>query len=258
MKAWATMEDEPIEIAQPESPPCAPPSLGASQPANISRLLHPRNHTGLLTGLTVTIAQPADIADLSTRQLGHYSADGRYQLTLLDAFLLSSLSALTFEPALSLSALLSHCCRHSVGFPARLLTYIRCTARGWVVREGSKLGVDFLLYRQQGGGGGGGAQKSGRQHSVYAVRVVERQQQPNETAAVDGSRASSSHSVRSTSLQPLIAMLRVTQSTKKRLLISKVTLPADVSWEGDAALPALSRCRVELCEVSRWSPAMHD
>ena len=249
------MEEE-TQLAQTEPrPPSALPAIDTSPLAPVSRLLHPRTYSGVLAGLTVTIAQPADIADLSVRHFGHYAADSSYQLTLLDSFLLSTLSALSFVPPLPLSALLTHCCRHISGFPALLSTYIRCTGRGWIVREGSKLGVDFLLYRQSSSGNGSTQQKS-RQHSVYAVRVIEQQQRMEEHEAGTGS--SSISGARSlTSLPQLSALLRVAQSTKKRVLVSTVTVPSDVVWEGESGLAALSRCHVKLCELSRWSPAVH-
>ena len=251
------MEDARIaHNPAPEPPPSAAPSSSASSLARLSRLLHPRVYAGSLQGLTVAVAQPVDVADLAARHFGHCSADGSIRLSLLDSFLLSSLSALTLAPPLPLHALLSHGCRHIDRFPALLLTYCQCTARGWIVREGSKLGMDLLLYRQHDGAGAvEQQQRKSRQHSVYAVRVVEHR------AAVesgDGGESESGSTARSSvSMQQLSAALRVSQSTKKRLLLSTVTVPANVAWTGKSGLAALSRCRVDLCEVSRWSPAVH-
>ena len=249
------MEDEPAELPKSELHPSAPPTIITSSPARGSRLLHTRVYSGVLVGLTIIVAQPADISDLAARQLGHYSTDGSYHLTLPESFLLSSLSTLAMVPPLQLCALLEYCCRHIARFPALLLTYFTCTARGWVVREGSKLGVDFLLYRQTAGGGGGsgngGSKQKSRQHSVYAVRVIEQQQQ----SARDGEDRRTGSST--TSLQQWNALLRVAQSTKKRLLLSTVSIPVGVHWEGESALAALALCRVEQCELSRWSPAVH-
>ena len=252
------MEDARAAHVPPTEPPTsAAPTTSTSSPPRLSRLLHPRLYAGLLTGLTVAVTQPVDVVDLSARHFGHRSADGSFHLSLLDSFLLSSLSALTLAPPLPLHALLSYGCRHIDRFPALLLTYYQCTARGWIVREGSKLGVDFLLYRQHDGAGADEQQqqRKSRQHSVYAVRVIAHK------AAVESGNCGGSEAGNTAgstcSMQQLSAALRVSQSTKKRLLLSTVTVPADVAWAGESGLAALSRCRVELCELSRWSPAVH-
>ena len=250
---YRVMEVEPEDRRQTEPRRSAPPRTATTlSTPRISRLLHPRVYTGVLTGITVAITQPNDIADLSARQFGKDASDRSFHLTLLEAFLLSSLSALTLVPPLPLSALLTHGCRHIVGFPALLLTYIRCTARGWTVREGSKLGVDFLLYRQSSGESSS-LQRKSRQHSVYAVRVIEQQQSEKDEADTS---AGSSGTAQSAIVQ-VNAVLRVAQSTKKRLLVSTVTVPADTVWEGEGGLTVLSRCHVHLCELSRWSPTVH-
>ena len=170
--------DDAAESAHPASllPAFSEPVAVATPPLAPSRLFHPQLHSGELCGLTVVVTSPSSLPFLSSARYGRLCASSAaaaapavHHLSLVESlFLQSELSCLSITQqgcAVSASALLRHsrqcvppsperfCCLYAV--------FAHFTRLGWVVREGSKLGVDILLYRHS----------QEKQHSEFAVVV---------------------------------------------------------------------------------------
>ena len=140
--------DSPSTTSHPLLPPLPPPSVP-------SRLHFPQpSYDAHLDGCVAVLPRslsPSHPHDLLVRHFAMAGADGRCWLTLLDAFFLShtlSVLRVTGEDGKAVSArqLLVRACAVEPRFPSQFAVYAHWTARGWVVRQGSKMGVDFLLY----------------------------------------------------------------------------------------------------------------
>ena len=139
----------PTPLPGPSPPPSSPFPLP-------SRVLFPNApYPSLLDGCSVLLpplSRPSSPPhDVLQRQYGAQTADGRCRLTLCEAFfLLHALQALTVTDGegrpLTGEQLLSRCCEADGRFLSLFAVYAHWTALGWVVRQGSKMGVDFLLY----------------------------------------------------------------------------------------------------------------
>ena len=125
---------------------------------------------------------------------------GGCRLSLLEAFfLVHAFDALAVHcdgARMSAAALLSHAHSTELRFVQSFCAFAYWTALGWVVRRGSKLGVDFLLYPYRAL-----SARTGRTHSTFSVLVLD------DAAAAEG-RAMSGPA-------QLEALLRVQHSTRK-------------------------------------------
>jgi hypothetical protein len=167
--------------AEPSSPVSWLPA--SSEPAAVgapvlapSRLLHPQLHTAELCGLSVAVTSASSLPFLSSARYGRLvassaiaTAPSMYHLSLIESlFLQSELRCLSISQqdcAVSPSALLRHGRQSVPPSPDRFCclyaAFAHFTRLGWVVREGSKLGVDFLLYQHS----------QEKRHSDFAVVV---------------------------------------------------------------------------------------
>ena len=141
---------EPHSITAFHSP--LPPSAPPSAP---SRFLFPQpSYDAQLDGPTLLLpasTSPSLPHDLLERHYAVLGSDGRCRLTVLDAFFLSyalPVLRVTGEDGDMISAqqLLVRVCEAERRFLSLFAAYAHWTALGWVVRPGSKMGVDFLLY----------------------------------------------------------------------------------------------------------------
>ncbi|KAF9978307.1 tRNA splicing endonuclease subunit sen2 [Actinomortierella ambigua] len=148
-------------------------------------------------------------------------------------------------------------------FTIRYVAYHHFRSHGWVVKDGLKYGVDFLLYRKGVVFG----------HSEYAVKVVQ---------GSPGSTAEESHSLSSPPLllsprpilgkvdpwhhpvyswQYLLNISRVVSQVQKTLLLCHVIPPQDSSSLPDHILldPRLALPQYTVVEVTsrRWIPERH-
>ena len=135
-----------------------PPTLQPSPSPLPSRVLFPHApYHAILDGCSVLLPLPSPSSpphDLTLRQYGVQGADGRCRLTLCEAFfLLHALDALTVTGGdgrpLTAAELLAHGCESNERFLSLFAAFAHWTALGWVVRQGSKMGADFLLYAHQ-------------------------------------------------------------------------------------------------------------
>ena len=127
----------------PPPPPSAPP-----------RLLFPGSpYAAQLLGPTVVLppSPPSTPHPLHLRHFTVPGPDGLCHLSLVDAlFLTYALPVLSVRGEeggeVSAQDLLVRGCEVERRFPSLFAVFAHFTALGWVVRQGSKMGVDFLLY----------------------------------------------------------------------------------------------------------------
>ena len=160
-------------------------------------------------------------------------AGGALRLDPCEAYFLSyALGCLlvrdSSDAELDLDELWSAFCESDPDFPRLYRVYHHFRAKGWVVRQGTKFGADFLLYKHG----------PPFYHASYSVKV--------ERAGGDSE---------ATSMDFLAGLNRVTETAGKELLLARITEAEDLTANSMSSPACLKMMAVTETLIKRWVPS---